>query len=86
MSETKQQLQHLPGQILRDLARNDSAQHSWRKAAVQLMLEKGYPEASHPDLVWLVQEVKAEMDVKQEVEAIVESAIEQELPENDAVR
>lgn len=81
MSETRDQLKHLPGQILRDLARNESASREWRKAAVALMIEKGYPEVWHPDLLLLMAEVKAELEAKDEVAAVVEGAIEGELPQ-----
>ncbi len=69
-------LGHLPGPILRDIARNDAAPREWRKAAIELMLEKNFPEVNHPDLRGLLQEVKSEREAKDEVQSIVESAIE----------
>lgn len=69
-------LGHLPGPILRDIARNDSAPREWRRAAVELMLDKKCPEVNHPDLADLLREVRAQHDAKDEVQSIVESAIE----------
>lgn len=67
---------HLPGPILRDIARNESAPREWRKAAIELMLDKGCPEANHPDFLSLLLEVKSQREAKDEVQSIVESAIE----------
>ena len=75
-----EQISHLPGEILFSLARNDSASPDFRKAAVQLLLEKGCHQANNPELAVMVAEVKRSYDAKVEVEAIVESAIEAELP------
>ena len=69
-------LGHLPSYILRDLARNDAAPREWRKAAIELMLDKGYKEVNHPDLLGLLVEVQHQREAKEEVQAIVESAIE----------
>jgi len=46
-----------------------------------LMLDKGYPEVNHPDLFALLLEVKAGRDAKDEVQSVVESAIEAPLDE-----
>lgn len=70
---------HLPAQILLDLARNEAATREWRKAAVELLIDKGFPQANHPDLTGLVMEIRAERAAKQEVEAVVETAIEEEV-------
>lgn len=70
---------HLPAQILLDLARNEAATRDWRKAAVELLIDKGFPQANHPDLAGLVMEINAERAAKREVEAVVESAIEDEV-------
>lgn len=70
---------HLPAQILLDLARNEAATREWRKAAVELLIDKGFPQANHSDLTGLVMEIKAERAAKQEVEAVVETAIEEEV-------
>lgn len=75
------QFGHMPGHILRDLARNDSTPHMWRKAVVQIMLDKGYPEAGHPELAKFVDEIREEQSARDEVIAIVESAIEGPLPD-----
>jgi hypothetical protein len=75
-------LGHLPGPILRDIARNDSAPREWRRAAVELMLDRKCPEVNHPDLAELLREVKAQREAKDEVQSIVESAIEQPLEDD----
>jgi hypothetical protein len=84
VTENKQtahdQIAHLPGEILFSLARNDAASPDFRKAAIELMLEKGCPQANAPELALLVSEVKRGQAAKLEVESIVESAIEQEIP------
>ena len=73
-------LDPLPGNVLRDIARNESADPKYRKAAVSIMFRKGYKEANHPDLSALLAEVKAEKVAEQEVEDIATTAIEGELP------
>lgn len=78
-------LGHLPGQILLDVARNEAAPREWRKAAVQIMLDKNCHQASHPDLAFLVIEIQAEAEAKAEVESVVESAIEGPLQVDTAV-
>jgi|SRR5580693_654566 hypothetical protein len=78
-------LGHLPGEILRDMARNESAPKEWRKAAVQIMLDKKIPYTSHPDIAWLVQEIQAESEARDEVESIVETAIEGPIQVHNAV-
>lgn len=77
------ELDPLPGHILLSLARNESASREWRKAAVELMLDKGYKEANHPDLNMILLEIQGERRARQEVEAVVESAAESELPDQD---
>jgi hypothetical protein len=76
----QEQISHLPGEVLFSLARNESASLDFRKAAIQLMLEKDCRQVNAPELALLVSEVKRGQDAKLEVEAIVESAIEQEIP------
>lgn len=73
-------LGNLPPQILLDLARNEAATREWRKAAVQLLLDHNFPQAAHPDLATLVMEINNEHTAKHDVQAVVESAIEEELP------
>ena len=53
-------LSHLPCHNLFDLARNESTPMEWRKAAVELLLDKRCLQASHPELKELVSEVHAE--------------------------
>lgn len=74
--EINERIKHLPGQILFDLARNQSANHYWRKAAVELLIDNHYPQAKHDELLSLVFEVEAERRAKAEVESVVETAIE----------
>jgi hypothetical protein len=73
------QIEHLPCQVLFSLARNESGSIEFRKAAIQLMLEKGCQQVNSSELALLVSEVKRGQDAKLEVESIVESAIEQEI-------
>lgn len=87
-NQREAQIGHLPGHILRDLARNPGAPLEWRKAAVELMLDKGYPEVSHPDLSALLADVQAHkhavevhQEAKIEVQSLVESQIEAPLDE-----
>lgn len=72
---------HLPGNMLLDIARNESASREWRKAAVEILIDKKCPQANHPELYALVLDIKAERGAKQEVEAVVESALEEPHPE-----
>lgn len=81
-------LAHLTNEILRDLARNESSQHAWRKAAVEFLLDRKSPYAQHPDLNNLLQAIKTERVAamehaiaKDEVQAVVEAAIEAPLDE-----
>lgn len=73
--ETKQtnaevQLGHLSPEVLRDLARNESASKEWRKAAVELLILKNHPHAQHPELRELVLELQAEEDARAEVASL----------------
>lgn len=70
---------HLPGDILLALARNESAAREMRKAAVKLMMENEFFQYKHAELVSFVDEIKRETEAKDEVEAIVETAIESEI-------
>lgn len=79
-------LGHLPEQILFDLARNEAASRDWRKAAVEIMLDKNFPKVNHPELAFFVQEIRQERAARQDVEAAVESAIEAPLPEASTPR
>lgn len=74
-----EQIAHLPGDILLSLARNDSAPREMRKAAVELMLDNGFRQASHPELAMLVLDIKHEREAKNEVKAQVEAAVEHEI-------
>jgi hypothetical protein len=71
-------LAQLPSSILFDLARNESASREWRKAAVELMLDKNLPHVGSIELALLVHEIQLERMAKKEVAAVVESAIEEE--------
>lgn len=72
-------LDPLPANILLDVARNESASYEWRKAAVKLLRKKGYRQAQHAELVWIVREIEKDEQAEQEVIAVVESAIEGDL-------
>ncbi len=69
----------LPAHVLLDLARNEAASREWRKAAVELLLDKGFAQANHPELTAVVMEIKAERAARVEVEAVVESAVEKDM-------
>lgn len=71
---------HLPGDILLSLARNESVTKEMRKAAVRLMLQNGFPQYKHPELLSFVLELELENAAHDEVEAIVETAIESQIP------
>jgi len=73
-------LEEMPSNILFDIARNESASREYRKAAVRLMLKHRYPKTDHPDLLLLRQEVEAEIAAENDVQDIVEQAIEAPLP------
>jgi hypothetical protein len=73
------QIGHLPVQILLDLARNEAASKEWRKAAVQFLMDKHATQANHPDLATLRLEIATEHTAKQDVQDMVETAIEGEL-------
>lgn len=75
-----EQIQEMPGQVLFSLARNESASPEFRKAATEILLDRGFPQAHHPELVLIVHDIRKEREARHEVEAIVESAIEGEIP------
>lgn len=70
-----EQLEELSGEVLRDLARNESASREVRKAAVEMLMERNHPQAKHPELSLYVMEINAEKAAKSEVQAIVESQV-----------
>lgn len=51
-----------PDQVLRDLARNESAPYDYRKFAVEQLLKRRSPFAKHTDLVGFVGEIEGELD------------------------
>lgn len=73
-------LPQLPPNILLDIARNESADRTWRKAATKLLLEGGHKEARNIELAWFVKEIEQEAAAEKEVVAVVEAAIEEEFP------
>lgn len=75
-------IRHLPGDALLSIARNDSANRDYRRAAVELLIDGKHPQAKHPELAITVSEIMAERAAKGEVVALVEEATGQELPEN----
>ena len=75
-----EQISHLPAEILLSLARNESGLPEFRKAAVKIMLDKGFRQAGHPELALFVAEINKEREAEGEVESIVEAAIEQAIP------
>jgi hypothetical protein len=57
-----EQLQHLPDNILFDMARNESAAHNFRLFAVELLVVRKSPRIKHPDIRGLVEELEIELD------------------------
>lgn len=55
-------LQSFPDHVLLDIARNDSAEHRYRKLAVQVLIDKKSPRVKHPDIQHLVRELEVELD------------------------
>jgi hypothetical protein len=55
-------LRPLSSEILRDLARNECAPRDYRKAAVELLVDRKSPFVKHADLFGLVQELEVELD------------------------
>jgi hypothetical protein len=78
-------LDPLPASILFDIARNESASEEWRKAAVKLLRKKGFKQAQHPELAFIVQALEKEELAEKEVIAVVEAATEEELSEDPEV-
>ena len=77
--EPREAIQHLPESTLLHLARNESAQHDFRIAAVELLIENQFPSANHPELILMAAEIRRRSEAKAEVTAIVESATEESL-------
>lgn len=75
-AQRREQFSHLPGDMLLSLARNENGEWRFRKAAVEIMLEKRYPQASHPELAQLLEEVQFDRAAKEEVIDAVETALE----------
>ena len=78
---THEQLAHLPGDILLSLALNTSAEPRGRKAAVEIMLERNYKQANHPELKPILDDVLADQAAREEIVDAVEQAIEQPIEE-----
>lgn len=75
----KEHLEHLPGDILLAVALNDNTPLRNKKAAVEVMVEHGYPQAKHRDLAPLLADVTADREARGEVLDVVEQAIEEPL-------
>lgn len=76
MKQTKESISHLPGHILLDLARNESAPRAMRKAAVELLIANNFPQAKHPEVRLFLLEIEDENKARAEVQDIVETAAE----------
>lgn len=74
-------LSPLTSEVLRDIARNESASKSWRKAAVRFLIKRDSPYQHHSDYKEIRDEILEEMKAEAEVRAAVESAIEEPLEE-----
>lgn len=70
-------ISHLPAQILLSLARNPSSSPEYVRAAVQILHDRNFPEANHPDLRMVLLDIKKDHEARNEVEALVESATEE---------
>lgn len=79
LKQFDEQFSHVPGQVLLDLARNESAPSVFRKEAVRILVDKKFPQANHPELYFFVEELKKEKEAHEEVRDIVETAIEASL-------
>jgi hypothetical protein len=55
-------LRTYPDHVLVDIARNDSAQHDYRKLAVEVLWVRKSPKIKHPELQHLVHELEIELD------------------------
>jgi hypothetical protein len=77
----------LPEFVLVALARNPSADPLYRKAAVEWLYVRGYNGWHiHPELTHLYEQVVRERTALNEVEAIVEAAVEAPMPESTGVK
>lgn len=72
-------LSPLTTEVLRDIARNESASKAWRKAAVKFLVQRNSSYIWHPDCILIAAEIKEEQEAEKEVKAIVESAVEEPL-------
>lgn len=70
-------LEPLTNEVLRDIGRNEGASRSWRKAAVKFLMNRNHKYQHHQDFSELRSEILDEMQAERDVEAIVETAIEE---------
>ncbi len=66
----------LTAEALRDIARNESAQRSWRKAAIKFLISRQHKYQYHSEFRELTEEINDEANAEQEVQSLVESVIE----------
>lgn len=55
-------IREYPDHVLLDIARNDAAQHDYRKLAVEVLVNRKSPKIKHPDLAPFVHELQIELD------------------------
>jgi len=55
-------LRTFPDHVLVDIARNDAAQHDYRKLAVEVLWNRKSPKIQHTDLQPFVHELEIELD------------------------
>ena len=55
-------LRTFPDHVLVDIARNDAAQHDYRKLATEVLWNRKSPRIQHPDLQPFVRELEIELD------------------------
>lgn len=73
-------LEPLTNEVLRDITRNESCSRAWRKAAVKFLIKRKYNYTPFfADVAEFLVELKEEQEAEKEVQAIVESAVEEPL-------
>lgn len=60
----RDELRKLHDNNIRDIARNEATPYKWRKAAVEVLLERNSSMADHPDFVLIRREISKEKESK----------------------
>lgn len=80
LQTASESISHLSGEILFSLARNPSASKEYRKAAVEFLIDRYHYQANDPELSGFVAEIEKERAAREEVQDVVETAIEAPIP------